>query len=167
MHKHFSQSAIPQWPCFVANPEYHANDPDYSLAYLLCFATSQHAHNQHLQTSATHMQNQIHKDKNFKHNHNFQSCFTFEPGKLIQAKSNIANILPKNHIRIVVIKCRNSKLNPIKKQSKNKETRKQQRVQEKVKDDPRQRCISNPRQNWAVVWRIPISAITRKPLFKL
>ena len=41
------------------------------------------------------MQNQIHKNKNFKHKYNFQSCFTFEPGKLIQAKSNIANILPK------------------------------------------------------------------------
>ena len=70
MHKHFSQSAIPQWPWCVANPEYNANDPGYSLAYLLCFATSQHAHNQHLQTSATHMQNQIHKNKNFKHKFN-------------------------------------------------------------------------------------------------
>ena len=72
----------------------------------------------------------------------------------------------KKHIRIVLINCRKSKLNPITKQSKNKETLKQQRAQEKVEDGPRQRCISNPRQNWAVVWRIPISAITRKPLFK-
>ena len=62
MHKHFSQSAIPQWPWCVANPEYNANDPDYSLAYSLCFVTSKHAHDQHLQTSAMHMQNQIHKD---------------------------------------------------------------------------------------------------------
>ena len=46
------------------------------------------------------MQNQIHKNKNFKHKYNFQSCFTFEPGKLIQAKFNIANITTK-HIRIV------------------------------------------------------------------
>ena len=44
-HKHFSQSPIPQWPWFVANLEYNANGPDYSLAYSLCFATSQHAHN--------------------------------------------------------------------------------------------------------------------------
>ena len=94
-----------------------------------------------------HMQNKIHKDKNFKHKYNFRSCFTFEPGKRIQAKSNIANILPKNHIRIVLLNCRNSKLNPIKKQSKNKEALKQQRAQEKVEDGPRQRCISNPRQN--------------------
>ena len=93
------------------------------------------------------MQNQIHKDKNFKHNHNFQSCFTFEPGKLIQAKSNIAKTLPKKHIRIVLINCQNSKLNTIKKQSKNKETLKQQTAQEKVEDGPRQRCISKSRQN--------------------
>ena len=90
-----------------------------------------------------HMQNKIHKDKNFKHKYDFRSCFTFEPGKRIQAKSNIANILPKKHIRIVLINCRNSKLNPIKKQSKNKETLKQQTVQEKVEDGPRQRCISH------------------------
>ena len=62
-HKHFSQSAIPQWPWFVANPKDNANDPDYSLAYSLCFATSQHAHNQHLQTSAMHTQNRIHQNK--------------------------------------------------------------------------------------------------------
>ena len=93
MHKHFSQSAIPQWPWCVANPEYNANDPDYSLAYSLCFATSQHAHNQHLQTSAMHTQNRIHKNKNVKHKYYFQSCFTIEPGKIIQAKSNITNIL--------------------------------------------------------------------------
>ena len=67
--------------------------------------------------------------------------------QLIQAKSNIANNLPKKHIRIVLKSCRNSKLNPIKKQSKNKEALKQQRAQEKVEDGPRQRCISNPRQN--------------------
>ena len=93
------------------------------------------------------MQNEIHKNKKLKQKYNFQSWFTFEPGKLIQAKSNIANILPKKHIRIVLINCRNSKLNPIKKQTKNKETLKQQRAQEKVEDGPRQRCISNPRQN--------------------
>ena len=93
------------------------------------------------------MQNQIHKNKNFKHKYNFQSCFAFEPGTLIQAKSNIANFLTKKHIRIVLINCRNSNLNPIKKQSKNKEALKQQRAQEKVEDSPRQRCISNPRQN--------------------
>ena len=143
MHKHFSQSAIPQWPWFVVNPEFNANDPDYSLAYLLCFTTSQHAHNQHLQTSAMHMQNRIHKNKNVKHKYYFQSCFTIEPGKIIQAKCNIANILSKRHIRIVLINCQNSKLNTIKKQSKNKETLKQQTVQEKVEDGPRQRCISH------------------------
>ena len=93
-----------------------------------------------------HTQNRIHKNKNVNHKYNFQSCFTIEPGR-IQAKSNIANILPKKHSRIVLINCRNSELNPIKKQSKNKEALNQQRAQEKVEDDPRQRCISNPRQN--------------------
>ena len=80
-----------------------------------------------------HMQNQIHKDKNFKHKNDFRSCFTFEPGKRIQAKSNIANILPKKHIRIVLANCENSKLNQIK----------QQTVQEKVENGPRKRCISH------------------------
>ena len=61
------------------------------------------------------MQNQIHKDKNFKHKNDFRSCFTFEPGKRIQAKSNIANILPKKQIRIVLANYENSKLNPIQK----------------------------------------------------
>ena len=61
------------------------------------------------------MQSQIHKDKNFKHKYDFLSCFTFEPGKRIQAKSNIDNILPKKHIRIVLANCENSKLNPIQK----------------------------------------------------
>ena len=147
MHKHFSQSAIPQWPWFVENLGFNANDLDYSLDYSLRFATSQHAHNQHLQTSAMHRQNQIHKNKNFIHKYNFQSCFTFEPGNLIQSKSNIASSLPRKHIRIVLINRRKSKLNPITKPSKKKETLKQQRAQEKVEDGPRQRCISNPRQN--------------------
>ena len=132
-HKQFSQKAIPQWLWFVANPKHNANDPDYSLAYSLRFATSQHAHNQHLQTSAMHMQNRIHKNKNVKHKYYFQSCFTIEPGKIIQAKCNIANILSKRHIRIVLINCQNSKLNTIKKQSKNKKTLKQQTGRRKWK----------------------------------
>ena len=59
----FHKVPFPQWPWFVANPEFNANDLDYSVDYSLCFATSQHAHNQHLQTSAMHMQNRIHKNK--------------------------------------------------------------------------------------------------------
>ena len=139
MRKNFSKLPFPSGLDLLqaSNTNSIANGPDYSPAYSMCFATSQHVHNQHLQKMTC-------------------TC------KVKTIKSNIANGLSKNQIWKVLVNCLNPNLNPIRKLMKNKEALKQWRLQEEVEDGPHQRFISNPRKNQAAVWRI--SAVTKNSL---